>query len=46
MDVILQVYFFQIILRVDILSTPFEIGLGWMPQSCIDDESILVQVMS
>ena len=37
--------FFELILRIEILSTSFEIGLNWVPQKPIDDKSTLTLVM-
>ena len=37
---------FKIILQIDILSTPSDIGLSWVPLNLTDGKSTLVQVMA
>ena len=37
---------FSLIVRIDFLSTTYEIALRWMPQNISDDESTLVQEMA
>ena len=44
--VILQVYFFRLILQTDSLRSSSEIGLRWVAQNRIDDKWTLLQVMA
>ena len=37
---------FKIILQIDILSAPSDIGLSWVPENLTDGKSTLVQVMA